>query len=93
MPLSRRLPKRGFKSKLCKDIVTLNVETLNGFETGVTIDVEQLKHSRLIKNSVERVKILGAGEIDHPLTVKIAMISSGARAKIEAAGGSIIEVV
>jgi len=95
MPLTRRLPKRGFRSKLklCKNIVTLNVEKLNGFETGMIIDVEQLKQNRLIKKSADIVKILGAGEIDHPLTVKIAMVSSGARAKIEAAGGSVIEVV
>jgi len=95
MPLTRRLPKRGFRSKLklCKNIVTLNVEKLNGFETGMIIDVEQLKENRLIKKSADVVKILGAGEIDHPLTVKIAMVSSGAKAKIEAAGGSVIEVV
>jgi len=95
MPLTRRLPKRGFRSKLklCKNIVTLNVEKLNGFETGMIIDVEQLKQNRLIKKSADVVKILGAGEIDHPLTVKIAMVSSGAKAKIEAAGGSVIEVV
>lgn len=93
MPLSRRLPKRGFRSKLCKDVVVLNVEKLNGFQTGTIIDVEHLKQNRLIKNSADVVKILGAGEIDHPVTVKIAMVSSGARAKIEAAGGSVIEVV
>jgi large subunit ribosomal protein L15 len=93
MPLSRRLPKRGFRSKASKDIVTLNVEKLNGFESGMIIDLDQLKQNRLIKYSAEIVKILGTGEVDHPLTVKIAMISSGARAKIEAAGGSVIEVV
>ncbi|OPY11841.1 MAG: 50S ribosomal protein L15 [Syntrophus sp. PtaU1.Bin005] len=93
MPLTRRLPKRGFRSRLCKDIATLNLDKLNVFETGMVIDVDQLRKSGLIKNSAKNVKILGCGEVDHPLTVKIAMISTGARTKIEAAGGSVIEVV
>ncbi len=93
MPLSRRLPKRGFRSRILKDIVTLNVEKLNGFQSGVEIDEHRLKESGLVKSSAEKIKILGKGEIDHPLTVKIKMISQGAKAKIEAAGGSVIEVV
>ncbi|MDY0186312.1 MAG: 50S ribosomal protein L15 [Syntrophus sp. (in: bacteria)] len=93
MPLTRRLPKRGFRSRLCRDTATLNLDKLNAFQTGVVIDVDQLRESGLIKNSAKNVKILGAGEVDHPLTVKIAMVSTGARTKIEAAGGSVIEVV
>jgi len=93
MPLSRRLPKRGFKSRLCKDIITLNVEKLNGFQTDIIIDEDKLKESGLVKFSAENIKILGKGELDHPVTLKIKMVSQGARAKIEAAGGSVIEVV
>lgn len=93
MPLSRRLPKRGFRSRLCKEIVTLNVETLNRFQAGIVIDENQLKETGLVKSSAETIKILGKGEIDHPLTVKVKLISQGAKAKIEAAGGSVIEVI
>jgi len=93
MPLSRRLPKRGFRSRLCKEIVTLNVEKLNQFQAGIVIDENQLKETGLVKSSAEVIKILGKGEIDHPLTVKVKLISQGAKAKIEAAGGSVIEVI
>jgi len=93
MPLSRRLPKRGFRSKLCKNMAALNVENLNEFQAGVIIDEQLLKQCKLVKNSVDIIKILGKGEVDHPLTVQVKRVSQGARAKIEAAGGSVIEVV
>ena len=93
MPLSRRLPKRGFKSKRFKDVVTINIDILNEFQPDIVIDEEKLKESGLVKVSAENVKILGKGELDHPVIVKAKMISRGARAKIEAAGGSVIEVV
>jgi large subunit ribosomal protein L15 len=93
MPLSRRLPKRGFRNKYSDNIAVLNVGKLNAIETGIVIDENLIKERMLVKKSTEMIKILGKGDIDHPLTVKISMISRGAKDKIEAAGGSIIEEV
>lgn len=93
MPLSRRLPKRGFRSRFCKEVAILNVEKLNQFQAGIVIDENQLKETGLVKSSADIIKILGKGEIDHPLTVQVKLISQGAKAKIEAAGGSVIEVI
>ncbi|OPY07665.1 MAG: 50S ribosomal protein L15 [Syntrophus sp. PtaB.Bin001] len=93
MPLTRRLPKRGFKSKSSNNIRVLNVGNLNAIQTGIVIDESVLKEKTLVKKSTQIIKILGKGDIDHPLTVKVGMISRGAKEKIEAAGGSIIEEV
>jgi large subunit ribosomal protein L15 len=93
MPLTRRLPKRGFRSRCSNSIKVLNVGNLNAIQTGLVIDESVLKEKMLVKKSTETIKILGKGDVDHPLTVKIRMISRGAKEKIEAAGGSIIEEV
>ena len=59
MPLQRRLPKRGFVNIFAKNIVTVNVGTLNAkFEDGAVIDVEALKAAGIIKNRFDGVKIL-----------------------------------
>lgn len=92
MPLSRRLPKRGFKNIFRQEIVAVNVEHLNRFAENSVIDAELLLKSGLIKKSGDAIKILGKGEIKVALTVKVDMISKGAKEKIEAAGGSVVEV-
>ena len=88
MPLYRRLPKRGFKCRNSKEIVGINVEALNRFEDGEVVTVESLLDAGVIKNPQDGVKILGNGEISKKLTVKVNAFSEGAKAKIEAAGGS-----
>lgn len=92
MPLTRRLPKRGFKNPFRKDIIAVNVETLARFDQGDVVDVDALIEKGIIKRRGDGVKILGRGEISIPLTVKVQGITKSAREKIEASGGS-IEVV
>jgi large subunit ribosomal protein L15 len=92
MPLSRRLPKRGFRNLFKKEVIAVNVESLNRFAENSVVDTELLLNSGLIKRTGDAIKILGNGDIKVSLTVKVDMISKGARIKIEAAGGSVVEV-
>ena len=92
MPIHRRLPKRGFANIFRKNISIINIRDLNKFETGSTVDEIELVRMGLIKGKRDGIKILGHGEIDYPLTIKVNNISKSARIKIEAAGGK-IEVI
>lgn len=92
MPIHRRLPKRGFKNPFKKIYAIINVKDLNRFETGATIDEAALVKRGLVKGDRDGIKLLGEGDIQIPLTVKIDKISDSARQKIEAAGGK-IEVI
>ena len=87
MPLYRRLPKRGHKNRNTKDIVAINLRLLNVFENGATVDIDALKGKGLVSNPRDGVKILGVGEIEKKLTVKVNHFSKSAAQKIEAAGG------
>ena len=89
MPLYRRLPKRGFKNRNTKEIVAINVDALNRFEDGTEITIAALVESGLVSNPRDGVKILGNGELSKKLTVRVSAVSEGAKAKIEAAGGSV----
>ena len=93
MPLSRRLPKRGFRNPFRKEIVAINIDQLKKFPAGSLIDEEALVRSGVVNNKRDGIKVLGNGSIDYPVTLKMNMISRGAREKIEAAGGSIVEVI
>ncbi|MBQ9341223.1 MAG: 50S ribosomal protein L15 [Lachnospiraceae bacterium] len=92
MPLFRRIPKRGFKNRNTLTIVGINVSALEVFDNGTEVNVEALMEKGIIKNPRDGVKILGNGELTKKLTVKANAFSEGAKAKIEAAGGS-IEVI
>ena len=92
MPLFRRLPKRGFKCRNSKNIISINVSDLNRFEDGATVTVDALKEIGLVKNPRDGVKVLGNGELTKKLTVSVDAASKTAIEKIEAAGGK-IEVV
>ncbi len=87
MPLQRRIPKRGFNNIFRKNIVAINVGTLNKFEDGAVVDIAALTEKGIVKNSFDGVKILSNGNITKKLTVKANAFSKGAVAKIEAAGG------
>ena len=87
MPLQRRIPKRGFNNIFRKNIVAINVGTLNKFEDGAVVDIAALTEKGIVKNSFDGVKILSNGTITKKLTVKANAFSKGAVAKIEAAGG------
>ncbi len=87
MPLQRRLPKRGFNNIFAKNIVSVNVGTLDKFEDGAVVDIQALVEAGIVKNSFDGVKVLGNGNITKKLTVKVSAFSESAKAKIEAAGG------
>jgi large subunit ribosomal protein L15 len=93
MPLARRLPKRGFRNVFRKEIIAINIEKLKGFPAGSVIDEDSLIQAGFVKRKGDGIKILGKGDLDYPLSLRVNMVSRGARSKIEAAGGSIIEVV
>ena len=92
MPLYRRLPKRGFKNRYSKENVGINVDALNRYEDGAVVTVETMIETGLVSNPRDGVKILGNGEVTKKLTVKANAFSESAKAKIEAAGGT-VEVI
>ena len=92
MPIHRRLPKRGFTNIFSKKIVTINIRDLKRFDTGSVVDETALVVSGLVKGGRDGIKLLGHGELDYPLTIKVNAISKRAKQKIEAAGGN-VEVV
>jgi large subunit ribosomal protein L15 len=92
MPLTRRLPKRGFYNRFQKDIMIVNLEQLKQFPEGSVVDAEALLKSGIIKRKGDGVKILGNGVIDYPLSLRVHGVSRSAREKIEASGGT-IEVI
>ena len=88
MPLQRRLPKRGFNNIFAKNVVAINLSTLNRkFNDGDTVDVQALVNAGVVKNGFDAVKVLGNGKIEKKLTVKLSAFSESAKAAIEAAGG------
>ncbi len=92
MPLHRRLPKRGFTNIFKKQIAVINVRDLSRFESQSVVDEAALVRSGLVKSRRDGIKLLGQGEINIALTVKINAVSRSAKEKIEAAGGS-VEVI
>jgi large subunit ribosomal protein L15 len=93
MPLTRRIPKRGFKNPMRRIIAIVNIEQLKGFAQGALVDRDTLTAVGLVSGRVDGVKVLGNGEINFPLSLKVDRVSRGAREKIEAAGGTIVEVI
>jgi large subunit ribosomal protein L15 len=92
MPIHRRLPKRGFTNIFAKNFAIINIRDLSRFESGSVVDEAALVRMRLVKGKRDGIKLLGQGEIDYPLTIKINRISQSAESKIKAAGGS-VEVI
>jgi large subunit ribosomal protein L15 len=88
MPLSRRLPKRGFTNIFAKEYAIVNVSDLNCFEDGTEVTAELLKEKRIIRKLFDGLKVLGNGEITRKLTVKAAKFTQTATDKIVAAGGT-----
>jgi large subunit ribosomal protein L15 len=88
MPLQRRLPKRGFKSALLKyngEVTLSDLQALSIEE----IDVQSLKQAGLIGELIKHVKVIKSGELSRKVTLKGVAATAGAKAVIEAAGGSI----
>jgi large subunit ribosomal protein L15 len=87
MPMTRRIPKRGFNNIFAAKYSTVNVSDLDKFVDGTVVDAELLAASGLIKNTANGIKILGNGELTKNLTVKAQAFSASAKEKIEKAGG------
>lgn len=89
-PLARRLPKVGFhhEARFPMDIVNLDAID-KAFDAGAEVNPETLVKAKLVDPKKGGIKILARGEITKKLTVKANAISEGARAKIEAAGGTV----
>lgn len=88
MRLVRRIPKRGFTNPVRKEFVPVNVGQLSRFEDGAEVTGDLLRQVGLAKGRANGIKILGQGELDRKLAVKVSAFSASARQKIEAAGGS-----
>jgi large subunit ribosomal protein L15 len=90
MPMPRRIPKRGFKAPNRVESHPINVSQLEQlFDAGATVDLAALQAKGVVPKLVEKVKILGDGNITKKLTIKAQGVSESARSKIEAAGGTI----
>lgn len=89
MPLTRRIPKRGFTNIFGKEYAIVNVSALNCFEDGTVITNEALIEAGLIKKPMDGVKVLGGGELTKKLTVNVDKVTECAKQKIEAIGGKV----
>ena len=87
LPIYRKLPKRGFNNHFAKNYAIINLDKLDKFESGATVDINTLLENGTIKNAFDGLKVLGKGELTKALTVKAAVFSASAKEKIEAAGG------
>lgn len=92
MPLQRRLPKRGFRNIFKKAYALVNLQDLDRFGPGTTLDAAVLREAGLIREVKDGVKLLGKGAISHPLVLRVDKVSRTAREKVEAAGGR-VEIV
>lgn len=93
MPLARRIPKRGFNNIFAKEYTIVNVGTLNEkFEANEVVDAATLFEKGIVKQvAKDGIKVLGDGELTKALVVDVAKLTASAKAKIEAAGGKVIE--
>jgi large subunit ribosomal protein L15 len=90
MPLQRRLPKRGFTNIFKKQWIEVTLATLeNSFDAGDSITPETMHERGVIAKGKRDVVVLGTGELTKALTVSAHRFTKGARAKIEAAGGTV----
>lgn len=87
-PFFKRMPKRGFTNFTRKQYAIVNVEDLNKFEDGVTVDFAAVKAAGLVKKELDGLKVLGNGKLEKKLTVKAAKFSASAKKAIEEAGGT-----
>ena len=95
MPLYRRLPKRGFNQIKKDRIAVLNLDkiqkliTSKKIDLNTSIDIKSLKKAKIIRNSVNKIKILGSGDINAKINLNVDFISKSAKEKLEKIGGTI----
>jgi large subunit ribosomal protein L15 len=92
MPLHRRLPKRGFTNIFRTEYAVVNLSQLAGFEAGSDVDPPTLREKGIVRKLKDGVKILGVGDLKHPLRVRAHRFSKSAVEKIQKAGGT-VEVI
>ncbi len=92
MPLTRRIPKRGFNNIFRLPWAIINLRDLNRFAADSVVDMAALVEAGLVAPKAQRIKLLGQGEVTVALTVKVQGVSAQAKARVEAAGGK-VEVV
>ena len=95
MPLYRRLPKRGFNSIKKNNIAIINLQQLQEFiskgklNTKILINLNELKKNKILKNKINKIKLLGNGDIKDKINLEVDFISKSAKEKIEKSGSSI----
>lgn len=89
MPLQRRLPKRGFRSRTKGNIAQVRTSELNALQVEGTIDLAVLKAQDLVAQTALGAKVFLSGEVNQALSLSGIAVSKGAREAIEAAGGSV----
>ena len=95
MPLHMRIPKRGFNNVFAKDYAEVNLGLIQKFidagklDAGKTIDHDALKAAGLARGGKDGVRLLGKGAFSAKATFNVAGVSAGAKAAVEAAGGSV----
>lgn len=89
MPLTRRIPKRGFTNIFRQAWTIVNLRDLQRFAADSVVDEAALKEAGLVGVKTQRIKLLAQGEVTVPLTVKVQAVSAQARERIEAAGGRV----
>ena len=87
MPLSRRVPKRGFNNIFAKPLEIINLTALNAFEDGAVVNAEALLEKGILNKCEYGFKVLGNGKITKKVTVEASAFSKSAKEAIEAAGG------
>lgn len=93
MPIYRQVPKRGFTNARFKtEFTIINVGDLSGYAAGETVDMDGILTRSLTSKTGDQLKVLGNGDLALGLTVRAQKFSASARAKIEAAGGKIVEL-
>ena len=93
MPLFRRIPKRGFNNANFRtEWAVVNVADLRAFDPNEEVTTTALREKGLVGKAPDGVKLLGDGDIDRPLTVRVNQVSAAAKRKIERAGGT-VEIV
>lgn len=89
MPIQRRLPKRGFKSMIKAKTANVRTSELNQL-SGEAIDLQVLKAANVVPATVTKVKVFLSGDVTDKLKLKGLVLTKGARAAVEAAGGEIL---
>lgn len=89
MPLTRRIPKRGFKNPFRKEYAIISIDDLNVFKGKENVSVEDILRAGFVKTMKDGIKLLSGGEIDFPIKVAVHKASRKAIEKIKSLGGDV----